>query len=77
MIRITENVFTKETLKEGTDALSVGEIFFYEGRHYAVAEGGGSTRIYLDGELEAENRWVGPTVDEWLETKYQERLPKN
>ena len=62
MIRITENVFTKETLKEGTDALAVGEIFFYEGRHYAVAEGGGSTRIYLDGELEAENRKIHEAV---------------
>jgi len=62
MIRITENVFTKETLKEGTDALSVGEIFFYEGRHYAVAEGGGSTRIYLDGELEAENQRIREAV---------------
>ena len=62
MIRITENVFTKETLKEGTDALSVGEIFFYEGRHYAVAEGGGSTRIYLDGELEEENRRIHEAV---------------
>lgn len=58
---ITKNVFTKESLKEGTDALSNGEIFFYEGRHYTVVPGG-SQRIYLDGELEAEKQRIHDAV---------------
>ena len=61
MIRITENIFTEETLKEGIKALANGEIFCFDGRHYTVVPGG-SQRIYLDGEFEAEKQRIHEAV---------------